>query len=49
MYDGQESMVYPGDCTDVEGMHVQIAPGAKLDPCMALLGRYGRVREDARD
>ena len=47
LYDGQESMVFPGDCTDVEGMHVQIQPGEKLNPGMALFGQYERVGENA--
>lgn len=45
MFDGKESMVYPGDCTDVEGMHIQIAPGGKLGQDMTLLGRYHHLEE----
>jgi len=47
MDDGVESMVYPGDCTDVEGMRISIAPGAKLAEGTALFGRYNRVKENA--
>ena len=45
MTDGRDSMVYPGDCTDVEGQRIEIAPGGKLGPDMTLIGRYHHIDE----
>ena len=47
MDDGESSVVYPGDCTDVEGMRISITPNARLAEGNALFGRYHRVRENA--
>jgi len=46
MHDNLQSMIYPGDCADVEGMRIQIAPGAKLGEEMTLFGRYHHLLED---
>lgn len=46
MHDDVASMVYPGDCSDIEGMKIEITPGAKLDEDMTLVGRYAYLRED---
>lgn len=43
MHDGMESMVYPGDCADVEGMVIQATPGKKLEQGVVIIGRYRPV------
>ena len=44
-HDGLETMVYPGDCTDVEGMQIAISPGGTLGREMELLGHYRHVTD----
>ena len=40
MYDGKEDVVAAGNCTDFEAMNIKVAPAAKLDNDMVIIGKY---------
>lgn len=46
MYDGKEDTVAVGNCADFEAMTIKIAPAAKMEKDMVLVGRYHRLNEE---
>lgn len=38
-HDGQETMIDPGDCADLEAMRLRVSPGGRLPDDFVMIGR----------
>jgi hypothetical protein len=39
-FDQKQELILPGNCSDVSGAHISLAPGARLDEGYVLLGKW---------